>query len=163
MTVRTYPNQKPWITGSIRTELKARAAAFKERDSYPEAYKNSRYALRRTIKQAKCQSRTKIKSYYTGSDARRMWQGLQTITDYKGKHSRELPSDMSLTAELNYFYARFEANNTETCMRVPAVPEDCVITLSAADVSTTFKQVNIHKAAGPDGLPGRVLRVCADH
>jgi hypothetical protein len=36
VTVRTYPNQKPWITGSIRTELKARAAAFKEPDSNPE-------------------------------------------------------------------------------------------------------------------------------
>ena len=33
VTVRTYPNQKPWITGNIRIELKARAAAFKERDS----------------------------------------------------------------------------------------------------------------------------------
>jgi hypothetical protein len=32
VTVRIYPNQKPWITGSICTELKARAAAFKERD-----------------------------------------------------------------------------------------------------------------------------------
>ena len=31
-----------------------------------------------------------------------MWQGLQTITDYKGKHSRELPSDTSLPDELNY-------------------------------------------------------------
>ena len=39
--VRTYHNQKPWITGSIRTKLKARAAAFKERDSNPEAYKKS--------------------------------------------------------------------------------------------------------------------------
>jgi hypothetical protein len=38
VTVRTYPNQKPWITGNIRTELKARAAAFKERDSNPEAH-----------------------------------------------------------------------------------------------------------------------------
>ena len=83
-----------------------------------------------------------------------MWQGLQIIIDYKGKHSRELPSDTSLPDELNYFYSRFEANNTETCMRAPAVPEDCVITLSAADVSKTFKQINIHKAAGPDGLPG---------
>jgi hypothetical protein len=50
VTVRTYPNQKPWITGNIRTELKARAATFKERDSNPEACKKSRYALRRTIK-----------------------------------------------------------------------------------------------------------------
>jgi hypothetical protein len=37
-----------------------------------------------------------------------------------------------------------------------------LITLSAADVSKTFKQVNIHKAGGPDGFPGRVLRACAD-
>jgi hypothetical protein len=45
VTVRTYPNQKPWITGNIRTELKARAAAFMERDSNPVAYKKFRYAL----------------------------------------------------------------------------------------------------------------------
>ena len=84
------------------------------------------------------------------------------MTDYKGKHSRELPSDTSLPDELNYFYARFEVNNTETCMRASAVPDDCVITLFAADVSKTFRQVNIHLATGPDGLPGRVLRECAD-
>jgi hypothetical protein len=59
VTVRTYRNQKPWITGNIHTELKARAAAFKERDSNPEVYKKS---LRRTIKQTKHQYRTKIES-----------------------------------------------------------------------------------------------------
>jgi hypothetical protein len=124
VTVRTYPNQKPWITGNIRTELKDRAAAFKVRDSNPEAYKKSRHALRRTIKQAKRQYRAKVESYHTGSDTRQMWQGLQTITDYKGKHSRKLPSDMSLPDELNYFYARFETSNTEACMRASAVPDD---------------------------------------
>ena len=46
-------------------------------------------------------------------------------------------------------------------MRASTVPDDCVITLSAADVSKTFKQVNIHNAAGSDGLPGCVLRACA--
>jgi hypothetical protein len=40
--------------------------------------------------------------------------------------------------------------------------EDGVITLSAADLSKPFKQVNIHKAAGPDGSPGRVLQACTD-
>ena len=53
VTVRTYPNQKPWIKGNIRSELKGRAAAFKVWDSNPEDYKKSHYALRRTIKQAK--------------------------------------------------------------------------------------------------------------
>ena len=85
-----------------------------------------------------------MESSHTGSDASRMWQGLQTINDYKGKHSRELPSDTSLPEELNNVYARIEASNTETCMRASAVLDDSVIKLSAADVSKTFKQVNIH-------------------
>ena len=37
VTVHTYPNQKPWITGNINTELKGRAAAFKERNTNPDA------------------------------------------------------------------------------------------------------------------------------
>jgi hypothetical protein len=74
VTVHTYPNQKPWITGNILIELKARAAAFKERDTNPDT-------LRRTIKQSKLQYRIKIESCYPGSDARRMWQGLKTVTD----------------------------------------------------------------------------------
>ena len=89
-----------------------------------------------------------------------MWQGLKTITDYKGKPRHELPSDASLPDELNAFCARFEASNTEACTRADL--DDHVIKLSVADVSKTFKQVNIHKAAGPDGLPGRVLKACVD-
>jgi hypothetical protein len=101
-------NQKPWITGNICTELKARAAAFKERDTNPDAYKKSHYALGRTIKQAKRQYRTKIESYYTSSDARRMW----------------------CEPTRRAFYARFEASNSEACMRAPAVLDNCVLTLS---------------------------------
>ena len=48
-----------------------------------------------------------------------MWHGLQTITDYKGKASRELSSDACLPDKLNTFYAHFEASNTERCMREP--------------------------------------------
>jgi hypothetical protein len=48
-----------------------------------------------------------------------MWQGLQTITDYKEKPSHKLPSDTSIPDELNAFYARFEASNTEPCVRAP--------------------------------------------
>ena len=155
MTVRTYPNQTPWITGNILIELK-------ERDTNLDAYKKSCYALRQSIKQAKHQYRIKIESYYTGSDARRMWQGLKTTTDYKWNPRRELPSDTSLPDELNAFYARFEASNTEARTRLPAFLDHCVITLSVADVNKAFKQVNIHKAAGPDRLPGRVLKGCAD-
>ena len=116
---RTYISQPEAIVYRQNPhELKARAAAFKERDINPEVYKKSCYARRQIIKQEKHQYRTKIESYYTGSDARRMWQGLQTITDYKGKPNCELPSDTSLPDGLNAFYA----SNTKACMRALAVP-----------------------------------------
>ena len=47
-------------------------------------------------------------------------------------------------------------------MTAPTVPDNCVLTHSLADVSTTIKEVNIHKAAGPDRLPGHVLKACVD-
>ena len=91
VTVRTYPNQKPWITSNIRTELKGRAAAFKERDSNPEAYKKSCYALRRTIKQAKRQYMTKIESYYTSSDTRRCSRACKLLQTTKGSTAECCP------------------------------------------------------------------------
>ena len=33
VTVHTYPNQKPWITGDIRTALKSRIVVFREWDT----------------------------------------------------------------------------------------------------------------------------------
>ncbi len=35
------------------------------------------------------------------------------------------------------------------------------LSFSIADVTRSFKRVNIRKAVGPDGIPGSVLRACA--
>jgi hypothetical protein len=40
VTIRKYPNQKPWITGHIRTKPKARTAAFKEQDTNQTLIRN---------------------------------------------------------------------------------------------------------------------------
>ena len=79
------------------------------------------------------------------------------LANYYRPQREAQQSDISLPDELNYFYAHFEASNTEACMRASAVLDDCVITLSVADKNKTFKHVNIHKDAGPDRLPGHVL------
>ena len=57
----------------------------------------------------------------------------------KGNPDAELPSDASLPDEQNASYARFKASNTEACTRTPAVPDDCVITISVANLNKTFK------------------------
>ena len=40
VTVRTYSNQKPWITGNFCIELKARASAFKEQENNKTLIRN---------------------------------------------------------------------------------------------------------------------------
>jgi hypothetical protein len=94
VTICTYPNQNPWIKGNIRTELKARAAAF-----------------------------------------------------------------MSRTLIWTLIFARFEDN---TVPPTQPVTKECGLSFSMANVSKTFKRVNPRQAAGPDGIPSRVLRGCAD-
>ena len=79
--------------------------------------------------------------------------GLQTKTSPVADH------DVLLPDKLNNFFARFE-DNTVPLTR-PAT-KTCGLSFTAANVSNTFKQVNPRKAAGPDGIPSRVLRGCAD-
>ncbi|XP_052334968.1 uncharacterized protein LOC127911710 [Oncorhynchus keta] len=160
-TIKTFPNQKPWIDGSIRVKLKARTTAFNQGKvtGNMTEYKQCSYSLRKAIKQAKRQYRDKVESQYNGSDTRGMWQGLQSITDFKKKSSPVTDQDVLLPGRLNNFFARFE-DNTVPLTR-PAM-KTCGLSFTAAEVSKTFKRVNPRKAAGPDGIPSRALRACAD-
>ena len=88
-----------------------------------------------------------------------MWQGLQSITDYKKKTSPVTDQDVLLPDRLNNFFARFEDNTVP--LTWPAT-KTCGHSFTAADMSETFKRVNPRKAAGPDGIPSRALRACAD-
>ncbi|KAI4905794.1 hypothetical protein NFI96_024899 [Prochilodus magdalenae] len=64
----------------------------------------------------------------------------------------------ALPDELNTFYARFEVNHTILPEKAPATADSAPHSVSVADVCKTFKRVNIHKASGPDGIPGRILK-----
>ncbi|KAI3371986.1 hypothetical protein L3Q82_006856 [Scortum barcoo] len=90
-----------------------------------------------------------------------MWAGLKTLTDYKKKISSAEVMSASLPDELNTFYARFES--TSPAVEVQKAQEDhCPPVISRADVCRTLKRINTRKAPGPDGIPGRALKVCAD-
>ncbi len=92
-----------------------------------------------------------------------MWQGINNITGFKGNKPATVNIAASLTDELNTFYARFEADNTAHTESAAAAAAEEVspLTLSVADVTRSFKRVNIRKAVGPDGIPGHVLKACA--
>jgi hypothetical protein len=85
VTIITYPNQKLWIYSGIGAKLKAQTTIFNHGKvtGIMAKYKLCSYSLRKANKQAKCQHRDKVELQFNGSDMRRMWQGLQKITDYK--------------------------------------------------------------------------------
>ncbi|KAL0160672.1 hypothetical protein M9458_044397, partial [Cirrhinus mrigala] len=130
-----------------------------ERDK--AALKTARANLSHGIKKAKHQYAQKINNNLSDSeDTRSLWQAIQTITDYKPLPQAS-DDDTSLPDALNHFYSRFEIQNNTPAQKLLTSPNDQVLCLSPADVRKTLSRINPRKAAGPDTIPGRVLRDCA--
>ncbi len=159
--IRIYPNQKPWINNDVRSALSARTSAFKSGNT--DDRKQVSYDLRKSNKAAKRQYKNKGEEQFNNNNARSMWQGINNVTGFKGNNPATVNIDASLPDELNTFYARFEADNTAhtESSTAAATEEVSPLSISVADVTRSFIQVNIRKAVGPDGIPGRVLRGCA--
>ncbi len=139
--------------------LKTRDEAFRSGDK--AALKTARANLSRGIKNAKRSHAQKINNHFTDSrDTRSLWQAIQTITDYKPP-PQACDDDPSLPDTLNHFYSRFEMQNDTPAQKLPTPPNDQALCLSAADVRKTLSRINPRKAAGPDNIPGRVLKDCA--
>ena len=72
---------------------------------------------------------------------------------------------MSLASEANNFYVHFEAIFSQQAKAAQAEVNGWVgapFTLSEHDIKRAFKHVNTKKAAGPHGISGQVLKLCAD-
>ncbi|KAK1795559.1 hypothetical protein P4O66_001058 [Electrophorus voltai] len=100
--------------------------------------------------------------------------GLRTIMDYRSPPSGLMSADESLTNELNTnANANANANSAnasslngtiEAANGACAEPtiEQHPLIITESDVRRVFKRVNTRKAAGPDGICGRVLKACAN-
>lgn len=89
-----------------------------------------------------------------------MWKGIKSITAYS-KRDAVCPQDPSLPDALNTFYARFETANAPPFSGLTLHPGELPFSVSAEDVRRTLLRINTRKAAGPDNIPGRVLKDCA--
>ncbi|KAI4876770.1 hypothetical protein NFI96_001756 [Prochilodus magdalenae] len=145
----TFPNQKPWMNREVRLLLKARDAAFRSGDW--EAYSSARANLRKGISMAKHCCKQWIEEHFSSSDPRRMWQGIQTLTDYKPRSTVLSNNCASLPDELNHFNAHFDRGNKVISSKTDPPLHDHPVTLSQ-DVRRTLSRVNVRSAAGPDKL-----------
>jgi len=79
-TIITRANKKPWLT--VHRLLNARNKVLKAGDRI--GLRTARASMSRGIRKAKQDYSKEITSHFTDSrDTRSLWQGIQTITDYK--------------------------------------------------------------------------------
>ncbi len=81
-TIRIYPNQKPWINSDVRSALSARTSAFKSGNT--DDRKQASYDLRRSIKAAKRQYKSKLKNNSTTTTQEACGRALTTSQALKG-------------------------------------------------------------------------------
>ncbi len=83
-----------------------------------------------------------------------------------GNMSEYKASCYALRRAVRAFYGRFERNGGATLPYSASASSrqssNHVFTVSEDDVRRELRRVNVRKAAGPDGITGRVLRSCAD-
>ncbi len=103
----------------------------------------------------------RIEEHFTGNNTRRVWQGVQQhITNFKGSTTTGSNSSASLAEELNCFFARFDKKSPLQLTSLPVTGTQS-LTLQEYEVRQVFRSVNPRKAAGPDGVLGKVLKACA--
>ncbi|KAK3514989.1 hypothetical protein QTP70_003260 [Hemibagrus guttatus] len=61
-----------------------------------------------------------------------------------------------------FTFARFDVEPLETATVQPMVHSSFTLTVKEHEVRCTLRAINLRKAAGPDGIPGHVLKDCTD-
>ncbi|KAI5629970.1 gastrula zinc finger protein XlCGF28.1-like [Silurus asotus] len=142
-TITICSNQKPWMTAKVRALLKTRDSAFRAGDK--TALKTARAKLSRAIREAKHAHAKRIHGHFQDSgDTRRMWQGIQAITNYKTT-SPACDRDAPLPDALNDFYARFEVQNNVVARKTIPPPSDQTTTIFPVPKKSTVSCLNDYR------------------
>ena len=159
--IRLYPNQKPWMTREVLRLLEERNTALSLRSEDEALYSTARANLRRGIREAQLDYKRRIEDHLDSNNSREVWQGVQHLTNYRTTIGAA-EGDASLAEELNTFFARFETKPPEAATSHTTVHSSFTLTVEEHEVRRTLRAINPRKAAGPDGVTGRVLKDCAD-
>lgn len=163
---KLFPNTKPWFTPDIYNLLKQKRLAFGEGNTTRVAELHRE--VRSAVRQAKRNFKQKVEDEFSQMNTRAAFQHLKTMTDSGNSTCPRQPSvldPLTFATDLNNFYNRFDkADYSAECARLmsdaPHVEGSVII--SEEEVRTQLRRVKPTKAAGPDGLPARLLHSCAD-
>eukprot|EP00064_Thunnus_orientalis_P001656 superscaffoldBa00000114_g1659 len=153
LVVQTAFNEKrkAWKNGEVRALSRAKKSCL------TRTYNTARARLKAGIKEAKQRHEQRLERNLNTNNTKDTWQAIKNITGYKSS-SAPIMCEATLPDELNSFYAHFDILNKESGVKSTPPPEDLTLTVSTVDVRRILLRVNMNKAAGPDNIPGCVLK-----
>ena len=166
--IKQYPNQKPWISKNLKTKILEKNRLFGEGKKMEG--REAQREINKEIKKGKRVLKEKIEETFCTGQAKKAWDGIKRLT---GKVSHVQKDDAMTELErkeqaekLNDFYCRFDVNDFSaereaviSNLRENACESDTPV-IERESVEKVFKNLNTSKATGPDGLSGRLLKVC---
>ena len=161
-------NNKPWMTKDIKDNIKKLYQA-KSLDNNSEQCKIIQNRINDLIKEAKLHYKSKTLDKMS-ENMKAAWKGIKAMSHLdiptpdiaSNKSKREIPK---LAADFNEFYLRYEQETTQTCAGgddgVAAAVPDAEL-FNVGEVRQILKRCIPGKASGPDGVPAKILKMCAD-
>ena len=188
--IRCFPNNKPWITSSLKSLLNEKKKAFREGDR--NKIKELQKELKVRIKEGKEAFRLKLEQQLQQDGVKQVWAGMRKITGMKQKGSTLPDGELSLADDLNRFFNRFDCptpplpplpglltnaassppplplSNTPEMLPAqsplfspPTPPATPPMTFHTAQVKMMLYRLKPGKAVGPDDISPRLLKTCS--
>ena len=179
-TIKGDKNHKPWITRDVRT------IRHKERHLYKKARNSSSQRDLHKYKKIKARAqKLQRQAYWTyvntiidstddtekPSSQKRFWRYIKSLRkDNTGvaplKENGRLYTEPKAKANiLNRQYQSVFTREDVTSVPTPdgtPFPDMPTISISIKGVEALLKKINPQKAAGPDGIPAKILKECAE-
>lgn len=176
--VKIFPNNKPWITKSLKATLNKKKIAFQTGNKTDR--KSVQKVLVKEIKEQRKVYKEKVESQFQQGNMADAWTGLKALTGQtKASNSATvvaLDEQKEFSEKLNEFYCRFERDDLKDelqkvignlyeqlhndCSDVSSETEN-YMKIEAQEVETLFRKLKTKKAVGPDNISGRILKSCA--
>ena len=107
-----FPNNKPWITKTVKDVINKKKQVFGQGDKMN--LKRVQKELKRVIKIEKEKNKTKIEHKFTQNNMKEVWNGMRLMSgNSKSSGSKNYLPDTSLeyANKLNEFYNRFDKHD----------------------------------------------------
>ena len=168
-TIKIFPNNKPWISKSLKSTLNEKKIAFQTGDR--QNRKQIQAKLRKELKEAKRKYKEKVEEGFQKGNMAEAWKGLKTLSGQEQTKRKtsgaSLKEQSDFSNKLNEFYCRFERHDLEEELKQAiSLAEDNLsenedFEIDSKQVQTLFRKLKTKKAVGPDNICGRLLKACA--